>query len=80
MSAQNTLLTAVRANERGAFDYLPKPFDLQRADRIVGRRLRSRRRRYRRRPGARESAAADRPLAGDAGDLPRAGAADEHRL
>src|SRR5215468_410118 len=28
MSAQNTLLTAVRANERGAFEYLPKPFDL----------------------------------------------------
>jgi two-component system nitrogen regulation response regulator GlnG len=28
MSAQNTLLTAVRATERGAFDYLPKPFDL----------------------------------------------------
>jgi two-component system nitrogen regulation response regulator GlnG len=28
MSAQTTLLTAVRATERGAFDYLPKPFDL----------------------------------------------------
>lgn len=28
MSAQNTLLTAVKANERGAFEYLPKPFDL----------------------------------------------------
>lgn len=28
MSAQNTLLTAVRATERGAFDYLPKPFDI----------------------------------------------------
>ncbi len=28
MSAQSTLLTAVKANERGAFDYLPKPFDL----------------------------------------------------
>jgi two-component system nitrogen regulation response regulator GlnG len=28
MSAQNTILTAIRANERGAFDYLPKPFDL----------------------------------------------------
>jgi two-component system, NtrC family, nitrogen regulation response regulator GlnG len=28
MSAQNTLLTAVRATERGAFDYLAKPFDL----------------------------------------------------
>ncbi len=28
MSAQNTLLTAVKAAERGAFEYLPKPFDL----------------------------------------------------
>jgi two-component system, NtrC family, nitrogen regulation response regulator GlnG len=28
MSAQNTLSTAVRATENGAFDYLPKPFDL----------------------------------------------------
>lgn len=28
MSARNTLLTAVRATERGAFEYLPKPFDL----------------------------------------------------
>ncbi|MDT8757974.1 nitrogen regulation protein NR(I) [Sphingomonas psychrotolerans] len=27
-SAQNTLATAVRATEVGAFDYLPKPFDL----------------------------------------------------
>lgn len=28
MSAQNTLLTAVNAAEGGAFDYVPKPFDL----------------------------------------------------
>src|SRR5579863_4456289 len=28
MSAQNTLLTAVGAAEIGAFDYVPKPFDL----------------------------------------------------
>src|SRR3546814_15489586 len=28
LSAQNTLATAVRATERGAFEYLPKPFDL----------------------------------------------------
>ncbi|TNE42652.1 MAG: nitrogen regulation protein NR(I) [Alphaproteobacteria bacterium] len=28
MSAQNTLLTAVTATEQGAYDYLPKPFDL----------------------------------------------------
>ena len=28
LSAQNTLSTAVRATEQGAFEYLPKPFDL----------------------------------------------------
>src|ERR1700694_1652831 len=29
MSAQSTLMTAVKATERGAFEYLPKPFDLR---------------------------------------------------
>ena len=28
ISAQNTIVTAIRANEAAAFDYLPKPFDL----------------------------------------------------
>ena len=28
MSARTTLLTAVRAKKKGAFEYLPKPFDL----------------------------------------------------
>ncbi|MBT5415654.1 MAG: sigma 54-interacting transcriptional regulator, partial [Rhodospirillaceae bacterium] len=28
MSARNTLMTAIEATARGAFDYLPKPFDL----------------------------------------------------
>ena len=28
ISAQNTIVTAIRANEAQAFDYLPKPFDL----------------------------------------------------
>ncbi|GIL38529.1 nitrogen regulation protein NR(I) [Roseiterribacter gracilis] len=39
MSAQNTLMTAVRANERGAFEYLPKPFDLKDLLAIVERAL-----------------------------------------
>ncbi|HEX9568963.1 MAG TPA: nitrogen regulation protein NR(I) [Rhodospirillales bacterium] len=39
MSAQNTLLTAVRATERGAFDYLPKPFDLGHLVTLVKRAL-----------------------------------------
>jgi len=29
ISAQNTLMTAVRANQVGAYEYLPKPFDLE---------------------------------------------------
>jgi two-component system nitrogen regulation response regulator GlnG len=28
MSAQNTFMTAIRASEKGAYEYLPKPFDL----------------------------------------------------
>ncbi|MHB1111551.1 MAG: response regulator, partial [Devosia sp.] len=28
MSAQNTFMTAIRANEVGAYEYLPKPFDI----------------------------------------------------
>ncbi len=40
MSAQNTLLTAVKATERGAFEYLPKPFDLADLLDAVGRALR----------------------------------------
>ncbi|NKB50219.1 MAG: nitrogen regulation protein NR(I) [Alphaproteobacteria bacterium] len=39
MSAQNTLLTAVRATERGAFEYLPKPFDLKELIEVVQRAL-----------------------------------------
>ena len=39
MSAQNTLLTAVKATERGAFEYLPKPFDLNELVHVVRRAL-----------------------------------------
>jgi two-component system nitrogen regulation response regulator GlnG len=39
MSAQSTLLTAVKAAERGAFEYLPKPFDLRELVRVVERAL-----------------------------------------
>jgi len=39
MSAQNTLLTALKANERGAFEYLPKPFDINELANIVRRGL-----------------------------------------
>ncbi len=39
MSARNTLLTAVKATERGAFEYLPKPFDLRELVGVVERAL-----------------------------------------
>jgi len=41
MSAQNTLLTAITAAERGAFEYLPKPFDLKELTNVVQRALAS---------------------------------------
>src|SRR5690606_24831776 len=50
MSAQNTLLTAVKATERGAFEYLPKPFDLRDLVAVVERALNQ--------PGAAEATSA----------------------
>lgn len=44
ISAQNTIVTAIRATEANAFDYLPKPFDLPdlmtRAGQALSRRVR----------------------------------------
>ncbi len=39
MSAQNTLMTALTAAEKGAFEYLPKPFDLAEVVNVVARAL-----------------------------------------
>ena len=39
MSAQNTFMTAIKASEKGAYDYLPKPFDLTELLAIVKRAL-----------------------------------------
>lgn len=39
MSAQNTFMTAIKASEGGAYDYLPKPFDLSEMISIIGRAL-----------------------------------------
>ncbi|MDF7773920.1 nitrogen regulation protein NR(I) [Sphingomonas sp. AOB5] len=47
-SAQNTLATAVRATEVGAFDYLPKPFDLD----VLAQAVRGAIAKGRRRPSA----------------------------
>ena len=82
MSAQNTFMTAIRASERGAYEYLPKPFDLK--ELTVDRRPRAGRAEgppARRRPPSprRSTHPAGRPLAGDAGNLPPAGAPDADR-
>ncbi|HEY7382461.1 MAG TPA: nitrogen regulation protein NR(I) [Beijerinckiaceae bacterium] len=61
MSAQNTFMTAIRASERGAYEYLPKPFDLKELVAIVGRALS--------RP--RGPAAANGPIEGE--DIPLVG-------
>ena len=50
MSAQNTFMTAIRASELGAYEYLPKPFDITEVLAVVGRAL----------ADARRPAAADR--------------------
>ncbi|EAU42462.1 nitrogen regulation (two-component response regulator) protein [Fulvimarina pelagi HTCC2506] len=39
MSAQNTFMTAVKASEKGAYDYVPKPFDLTELVGVVRRAL-----------------------------------------
>ena len=39
MSAQNTFMTAIRASEMGAYEYLPKPFDITEVLSVVARAL-----------------------------------------
>jgi two-component system nitrogen regulation response regulator GlnG len=39
MSAQNTMMTAIKATERGAYEYLPKPFDLNELAQVIERAL-----------------------------------------
>ena len=81
MSAQNTFMTAIRASERGAYEYLPKPFDLKELIAIVGRALSEPKEQTRAAGQGRgfRIHPAGRPLAGDAGNLPRAGAPDADR-
>lgn len=72
MSAQSTLMTAVKATQRGAFEYLPKPFDLKEVLAVVARALATRHAGAGRGSGppARGTDVAHRPLGGDAGHLP----------
>ncbi len=60
MSAQNTFMTAIKASERGAYEYLPKPFDLKELVAIVGRALAQ----PRKREPEPEDAAENMPLVG----------------
>lgn len=39
ISAQNTFMTALKAQEAGAYDYLPKPFDLDKLAQVVERAI-----------------------------------------
>lgn len=61
MSAQNTFMTAIKASERGAYEYLPKPFDLKELVAVVGRAL------------SRPRAAAPTANAGENEDIPLVG-------
>ena len=90
ISAQNTIMTAIQATEKDAYDYLPKPFDLpdlmKRAARALDqkrpRQARATHPRRGRRHGAGVGAggsAARRAHRGDAGALPAGGPRDEHR-
>lgn len=62
MSAQNTLMTALSAAEKGAYEYLPKPFDLNELISIVGRALAEPSRKAT--PRAAEPAGEEMPLIG----------------
>jgi two-component system nitrogen regulation response regulator GlnG len=62
MSAQNTLMTALTAAEKGAYEYLPKPFDLSEVVAVVGRALAGQSRRPR--PPNQEIEGEELPLIG----------------
>ncbi len=81
MSAQNTFMTAIRASERGAYEYLPKPFDLKELIAIVGRALAEPKERAANHADEAEFELdpAGRPFACDAGNLPGARAPDADR-
>ncbi|WP_210482989.1 nitrogen regulation protein NR(I) [Microvirga antarctica] len=61
MSAQNTFMTAIKASERGAYEYLPKPFDLKELVAVVGRAL------------SRPRAMSNAPPTGDQEEIPLVG-------
>jgi two-component system nitrogen regulation response regulator GlnG len=68
MSAKNTIVTAITAAELGAFDYLPKPFDLNELISIAGRALQDAKRQQ---PSVKESSeqSENLPLIGRSGAM-----------
>src|SRR5690606_22969378 len=64
MSAQNTLMTADRATERGAYEYLPKRFDINEMKGVVQRTLRRAGDRARAEEGAALPGGGEIPLVG----------------
>lgn len=67
ISAQNTIMTAIQATEKEAYDYLPKPFDLPDLMKRAARALDQKRRA----PSAARTAETARPADGE--DLPLVG-------
>ncbi|WP_147124991.1 response regulator [Shimia ponticola] len=63
ISAQNTIVTAIQATEKDAYDYLPKPFDLPDLMKRASRAL-EQKRRSTATPGGQEEASDDLPLVG----------------
>ncbi|WP_372840069.1 response regulator [Phaeovulum sp.] len=64
ISAQNTIMTAVKAAEADAYDYLPKPFDLPDLMKRAARALERRARAKPARSGAASEETSDLPLVG----------------
>lgn len=63
MSAQNTFMTAIRASEAGAYEYLPKPFDINEVLAVAARAL-AESRRPRPKPDAVDESQEKMPLVG----------------
>jgi two-component system nitrogen regulation response regulator GlnG len=71
MTAYSDLESAVAAFQGGAFEYLPKPFDVDHAVDLVRRAMEESRRQVEVPPESGETPEISRPGAGDAGSLPR---------
>jgi two-component system nitrogen regulation response regulator GlnG len=75
ISAQNTIMTAIQATEKDAYDYLPKPFDLPDLMKRAARALDQKRRLHPAKPapGAAGDTRADAAAAAPQEDLPLVG-------